>query len=55
LTEEFKYSLDKNKKKYPTNYVERTLRQFSTIQYASEPESDNDEKPIEESPKDKKI
>jgi hypothetical protein len=46
LTEKFKDSLDKNKKKYTTTYLEKTLQQFSTIRYPSELESD-DEKPIE--------
>jgi hypothetical protein len=46
LTEKFKDSLDKNKKKYATTYLEKTLQQFTRIRYASELESD-DEKPIE--------
>jgi hypothetical protein len=52
LIEEFKDSMDKRKKKYPTIYVEKTLQQFSTIRYPSELESD-DEKAIDEPLEDK--
>jgi hypothetical protein len=52
LIEEFKDSMDKLKKKYPTIYVEKTLQQFSTIRYPSELESD-DEKAIDEPLEDK--
>jgi DNA-binding transcriptional ArsR family regulator len=62
LTKNFKHSLDRRKQEHPTTYIERTLQQFR-IQYASELESDDDEKAIEiikpseseESPEDKKI
>jgi predicted transcriptional regulator len=47
LTEEFKHSLDKHKKKHPTAYVERALQEFSTTRYRPELESDDDEKAIE--------